>query len=62
MESLQEYVEMGQDAAAVIEAGGTAKAVYTGAIQTCMVMAFECRNALIVLHDSVNLHLAIFRH
>jgi len=52
MVSLQGFIEIGQDAAAVIETGGSAKGVYTGEIQTCMVMAFECRNALIVVHDS----------
>lgn len=53
MESLAGFVEIGQDAAAVIETGRTdVMGVYTGSIQTCMVVAFECKNSLVVVHDS----------
>ena len=53
MESLAGFVEIGQDAAAVIEAGRTdVVGVYTGSIQTCMIAAFECKNGLVVVHDS----------
>lgn len=53
MESLAGFVEIGQDAAAVIEVGRTdVVGVFTDSIQTCMVVAFECKNGLVVVHDS----------
>lgn len=56
MHSYEGYVEIGQDAAALIESGNNdVKGVYTAGIETCMVVAFECTDALIVVHDSAQL-------
>lgn len=56
MHSYTGFIEIGQDAAAVIESGSTStRGVYTGNIQTCMISAFECDDALIVIHDSAQL-------
>lgn len=56
MHVLQGFVEIGQDAAAVIE-GDTpgVVGVFTDSIQTCMVAAFECTNGFVVVHDSAQL-------
>lgn len=56
MELITGFVEIGQDAAAVIETGRPdIGGVFTGGIQTCMVTAFECQDALVVVHDSAQL-------
>lgn len=56
METLAGFIEIGQDAAAVIESGRTdVLGVFTGGIQTCMVTAFECQSGLVVVHDSAQL-------
>lgn len=59
MEELVGFIEIGQDAAAVIEAGQSGVlGVYTPNLQTCMVIAAECQNALVVVHDSGQLAFA----
>lgn len=56
MQSFTGFIEIGQDAAAVIESGSTnAAGVYTAGIQSCMIVAFECTDALVVVHDSAQL-------
>lgn len=56
MHILQGFVEIGQDAAAVIEWGTPGVVgVFTDSIQTCMVAAFECANGFVVVHDSAQL-------
>lgn len=53
MDALDGFFEIGQDAAGVVEAGRTGVAgIYTAGIMTCLVVAFECQNGLIVVHDS----------
>jgi hypothetical protein len=58
LRSLQGFIEVGQDAAAVIEKENTdVLGVFTGGVQTCMVFSFECKRGLVVVHDSGQLKL-----
>jgi hypothetical protein len=58
LRSLQGFIEIGQDAAAVIEKDNTdVLGVFTGGVQTCMVFSFECKRGLVVIHDSGQLKL-----
>lgn len=56
MEILQGFIEIGQDAAAVVESGNPeVVGVFTDSIQTCLIAAFECQQGLVVVHDSAQL-------
>lgn len=56
---LNGFVEIGQDAAAVVEVDQLGVAgVYTGSIQTCLVMIFLCDRGYVVVHDSGQLVLS----
>jgi hypothetical protein len=58
LRSLQGFIEIGQDAAAVIEKENTdVLGVFTGGVQTCMVFGFECKRGLVIVHDSGQLKL-----
>lgn len=56
---LNGFVEIGQDAAAVVEVDQLGVAgVYTGSIQTCLVLIFLCDRGYVVVHDSGQLVLS----
>ncbi len=56
---LNGFAEIGQDAAAVVEVDQLGVAgVYTGSIQTCLVMIFLCDRGYVVVHDSGQLVLS----
>jgi hypothetical protein len=53
MESLQGFVQIGKDAAGIIETKSTdALGLYTGNVQACVVFVCECSSGLIMIHDS----------
>ncbi|EIY2515463.1 hypothetical protein OE494_29410 [Pseudomonas aeruginosa] len=55
---LQGFVEIGQDAAAVVDTGTPGVVgVFTDSIQTCMIAAVECDKGFVVIHDSAQLQL-----
>ncbi len=56
--SFEGYVEVGQDAAAIIERKGDAEGIFTDKIGPCLIEIFLCVNATILVHDSGQLRIS----
>jgi hypothetical protein len=54
------YIEITQDSVGIVESSNnTVQGIFTGGIQTCLIMGFKCEDATILVHDSGQLDLTI---
>lgn len=54
------YIEVTQDSIGIIESSNESiQGIYTGGIQCCLIIVFQCTNATVLVHDSGQLEVAI---